>query len=73
MPTISMFYGILVKMYWNDHALPDCLDPLFGSLFKGAQSFRNGFETQRAGVNVPGSRTLLKSCFQAALTFKFPK
>ena len=22
MPTISMFYGILMKMYWNDHAPP---------------------------------------------------
>ena len=22
MPTICMFYGILVKMYWNDHAPP---------------------------------------------------
>ena len=22
MPTISMFYGILIRMYWNDHAPP---------------------------------------------------
>jgi hypothetical protein len=22
MPTISSFYGILVQMYWNDHAPP---------------------------------------------------
>jgi hypothetical protein len=22
MPTISMFYGILIKMYWDDHAPP---------------------------------------------------
>ena len=22
MPTISIFYGILVQMYWNDHAPP---------------------------------------------------
>ena len=22
MPTICMFYGILVKMYWNDHTPP---------------------------------------------------
>jgi hypothetical protein len=22
MPTISAFYGILVQMYWNDHAPP---------------------------------------------------
>jgi len=22
MPTISMFYGILIQMYWNDHAPP---------------------------------------------------
>lgn len=22
MPTISVFYGILIKMYWNDHAPP---------------------------------------------------
>ena len=22
MPTICMFYGILIKMYWNDHAPP---------------------------------------------------
>ncbi len=22
MPTISMFYGILIQMFWNDHAPP---------------------------------------------------
>ena len=22
MPTICMFYGILIRMYWNDHAPP---------------------------------------------------
>ena len=22
MPTISMFYGVLIQMYWNDHAPP---------------------------------------------------
>jgi Domain of unknown function (DUF4160) len=22
MPTISMFYGIIIQMYWNDHAPP---------------------------------------------------
>lgn len=22
MPTICVFYGILIKMYWNDHAPP---------------------------------------------------
>ena len=22
MPTISMFYGILIRMYWNDHVPP---------------------------------------------------
>jgi hypothetical protein len=22
MPTISAFYGILIQMYWNDHAPP---------------------------------------------------
>lgn len=22
MPTISVFYGILIKMYWNEHAPP---------------------------------------------------
>ena len=22
MPTISNFYGILIQMYWNDHAPP---------------------------------------------------
>ncbi len=22
MPTISLFYGILIRMYWNDHAPP---------------------------------------------------
>ena len=22
MPTISMFYGILIRIYWNDHAPP---------------------------------------------------
>ena len=22
MPTICAFYGILIKMYWNDHAPP---------------------------------------------------
>jgi hypothetical protein len=22
MPTISVFYGILIRMYWNDHAPP---------------------------------------------------
>ena len=24
MPTICVFYGIFVKMYWNDHAPPRC-------------------------------------------------
>ena len=22
MPTISMFYGIMIQMFWNDHAPP---------------------------------------------------
>ena len=22
MPTISVFYGVLIKMYWNNHAPP---------------------------------------------------
>jgi hypothetical protein len=25
MPTIGMFYGILIRMYWNDHAPPHFL------------------------------------------------
>lgn len=24
MPTISQFYGIVIQMFWNEHAPPHC-------------------------------------------------
>ncbi len=32
MPTISIFYGIIVQMYWNDHAPPH-----FHAYYQGAE------------------------------------
>jgi hypothetical protein len=41
-PTISAFYGILIQMFWRDHALPH-----FHALYGERRRPRKGF--QRSG------------------------
>lgn len=39
MPTISMFYGILIQMYWDEHALPH-FHAIYGE-YKAAIDIKN--------------------------------
>jgi hypothetical protein len=39
MPTISMFYGILIQMYWDEHAPPH-FHAIYGE-FKAAVDIRS--------------------------------
>jgi hypothetical protein len=60
MPTISTFYGILIKMYWDDHAPPHfhaeyagaeaviAIQTLDGGAWKVAA--RSGLVGQRVGI-----------------------
>ena len=48
MPTISMFYGILIQMYWDEHALPH-FHAIYGE-FKASVGIRS---LQIAEGNLP--------------------
>lgn len=57
MPTISMFYGIIIKMYYDDHNPPH-----FHAFFGEYKAIFN-FEGELIDGNMPNSKTKLISAW----------
>jgi hypothetical protein len=56
MPTISMFFGIVVQMYWNDHAPPH-----FHAYYQGHRALIEIGEGKLIGGTMPpGALRLLR-------------
>ena len=54
MPTISIFYGILIKMYWDDHAPPH-----FHAEYGGAEAVVNIQTLEIIRGKLPHGATML--------------
>ena len=54
MPTISIFYGILIKMYWDDHAPPH-----FHAEYGGAEAMVNIQTLEIIRGKLPHGATML--------------